>query len=82
MKKFVYTEFEIDGLDKKPLIASKGYLNTDYIASIPIPFKNRQIEIHTGCIENGITSGTKYYKLTKSSFDNLLKELGIEKEGK
>ena len=79
MNKFVYLEFEIKGMNGKPMIASKGYFNTDYIVSIRKPFKYREIEMHTGCIDDlGIRAGTKTFVLTKRTFDNLLKELGIK----
>lgn len=78
MTKFVYIELEGKGLDEEPIILGKGYLNIDYILTIPIPFSERKIEIHTGCIDElGISSGSKYYTLTKKTFINLLNELGI-----
>lgn len=39
MSKFVYVELEIKGFDEKIFIASRGYLNVDYIVSIPIHLK-------------------------------------------
>ena len=79
MGKFVYLEFEIKGMDDKTMVASEGYFNTDYIVSIRKPFKHREVEMHTGCIDDlGIKTGTKTFTLTKKTFDNLLKELGIE----
>lgn len=79
MTKFIYVEFEGKGLNEETLILSKGYLNIDYIVSIPIPFKYRQVELHAGCPDDmNITSGTKYYTLSKNTFDNLIKELDIK----
>lgn len=81
MSKFIYVEFEIKGLDNETLISSKGYLNTSYIVSVPVPFSNRMIELHTGCIDKmGITSGTQYYTLTEKTFKNLLKELNLKEK--
>lgn len=80
MSKFVYLEFEIKGMDDKPMVASKGYFNTDYIVSIRYPYKYREVEMHTGCIDDlGIKTGTKTFVITKKTFDNLLKELELIK---
>lgn len=79
MKKFVYMEFEIKGMNNEPMVASEGYFNTDYIVSIRYPFNYREVEMHTGCVDElGIKTGTKTFTLTKKTFDNLLKELEIE----
>lgn len=79
MSKFVYVEFEIKGMNNKSIVASKGYLNIDYIVSIPVPLSNRMVELHTGCIdEMEITSGTKYYTLTEKTFNNLIKKLDLK----
>lgn len=81
MTKFVYVEFEGKGLYNETLVLSKGYLNVDYIVSIPMPFKYRQVELNTGCVDDmNITSGTKYYTLTEKSFNSLLKELNLEEK--